>query len=364
MKNKNIVTLVLATVLAVGLSHMVAAQVLPTNVDTMSDTTSDTTEVSKSMPVSMPFLTSKAALRTFAIESARSTFLELQSPGMVDPSWSIGTGWPAPLKEADVLNEFNRMQITIPMANIEDYVHATARICNVDGRPLFRGESWAKPELVKGGYVLPQMWFWFAMETVIPIKLNRSVTTVRFRHVGADGRTIGEPINLRVQNGYLDFQSDLAGQGILELWDNSGKPTEYDLRNGGKQVPVQQVLYAGSQSMIDGLYSFTDPSEINWQAWSWNGVGQNPAFEITMTTKNWVTLNVFSNEGAVPVGFHVRLMGNTDWVYYPVVAPSKVGQVPLNPGVFYIVPVWNETEFAEPEPQVPQSTPVMIDGKG
>ena len=317
---------------------------------------------SEKAPLALPFLGSKAALRVFALESCRSAFLELQSPGMANPSWANGVGWSSPLKESDLLHQFNSMEITVSMVNVEDYVHASGRLCNESGRALFKAESWAKPESVKGGgYELPKMWFWFTMETVVPIKVDRSITSARFRHVGADGRTVGEPFNLIVENGYVDFRSDLAGQGLLELWDRNGNQSVYDLRNGGVQVSVNEVHYPGSQSTVDGLYTFTNPPEITWEAWSWNGIGRNPAFEVTITISGWVPVKVHSNEGAVAIGYKVKAMGQTNWDTYPVVAPSTIGLIPLVPGVWYIIPVWNESEFAEPEPQVPQ-VPIFIGG--
>ncbi len=311
------------------------------------------TPVALTVPMGLPMLSSKAALRIFAIESARATFLELSSPGMINPSWSTGTGWSDSLKVQEVLNHFNALKITIPMANVEDYVHATATINTLMGRTLFTAESWSKPSLVKGGYELPQMWFGFTIAKFVPVKLDRSIHTARARYINDYGQTVGDPINLDVVNGELEFQSDLAGQVILELWDNNANAYEYDLRQpDGRRINVEQVAYNGSMSYLDGVYGLTDPSTIDWNVWSWNGIGQNPAFEVTVTAKGWLPISVHSNEDATAIGYLLRAKDAADWTQYPVATGAKFGQLPMLPGVWYIVPVWNPSEFKEPAPDI------------
>jgi hypothetical protein len=321
------------------------------------------TTISK-MPPSLPMLTSKAALKTFAIESARSAFLELKSPGMVNPSWSTGAGWLTSMRAVDVLAQFNALKITVPMANIEDYVHAIGTIQNQMGKILFTADSWSRPVSIKGGYELPQMWFGFVIAKNIPIKFDRSIRSARARFINEQGQTVGNPIEFNVVNGEVDFQGDLAGGIILELRDQDGNVFEYDLRQeNGPQINVEQVAYNGSASYIDGMYDFTDPTVIDWQVWSWNGIGQNPAFEVTMTSKGLLPVGTHSNEGALATGFYVRAMDSANWQFYPLVPEKKFSQLPLNIGVWYIVPIWNPNDFREPDPDMSGSTQV-IPGEG
>jgi len=316
-----------------------------------------------SMPTALAFLSSKAALRTFALESARNISLDLDSPGLLYGS-GYGTGWSSALREQQILNQFNSITFVVEVVNVADYVHAKASIKNSDWEDLFTAEAWQVPTLGKGGYELPQMYFWFSMKDIIPFKVGRSITQACFRYLDENGRTIGQPIILNVINGKVYFKSDLAGQGILELRDKYGKAYEYDLRNGGVHLPVEFVAYSGSQSWVDGLYSFTDPSAINWQVGSWQGVGQNPAFEVTIISgKGWLPVKVYSNEGAFAIGLNMRAMGTTNWISYPIVNPSQGGQLPMMPGTWYIVPVWNPAEFREPEPSE-SGMVIPVGGKG
>ena len=317
------------------------------------------------MPTALAFLGSKAALRAFARESARSANLNINSAGM-QGTWGTGSSWDSPKSQEQILSIINAWRFTFTMENPADSVQATTEIKNSDWETLFSAESWRTPQLVSGSsYRLPELYFHLTLADIIPFKVDRSVQWGQIKYLNDDGRTI-TTVDLVVRNGKVYFRSDLAGKGILVLHNNDGRTFLYNLRNGGVQVPVASVQYMGSSSWIENMPWFNNPSTINQQVWSWNGVGQNPTFDVNMDSSAWVSFRTYSNEGAEAIGFQVRPQGGTNWTFYPVVLPAKYVPIQLTPGTSFIIPVWNPDEFKEPEPYIPENgTPVgFFDGKG
>lgn len=346
------------TILSLSLVLSVLAQ--PTLPSTSGDSSSDgassgggQSSVSK-VPTSLPFLSSRAALRTHAAESARNAYVEFTSPGMqYGASW--GTGWEGITSLEAIADDIDDMNVEFPMVNVVDTVKAEAKITNTEGEDLFLATSWRTPEQEDddGEYVLPQFYFGFRLADLIPIKLDKSIRWAQVKYLAEDGRTI-VTVDVEVRNGKMYYPEKFAGKSMLVLHDDKGKAHVYNRK--GLHVPTENVEWSGAQSYFDGLYSFQNPSNIDVQVWSWNGQGQNPAFEVTMTSSRSVNCRVYSNEGAVATGFYVRHQGRANWTFYPVVSPATYASIPLDSGASYVVPEWNTDEFKESEP--------YIEGKG
>lgn len=326
------------------------------------------TSLAQSPPTKMPdvlaFLSSRAALRAYAIESARQANLNIESTGM-SGSWGTGSSWESPQESRAILETINAWRFAFTMENPADSVHATAEIKNTEWDTLFSAQAWQTPEPVERGYRLPELYFYFEMAELIPFKVDRSIQWGQLKYLSEDGKTI-VTIDLDVRNGKVYFRSGFAGRAILVLRGSTwGDTFLYDLRNGGVQIPVAHVQYNGSRSWIDSLIPFNSPDIVNYKVWSHNGVGQNPTFEVVMNSSKWVSVRTFSNEETEAIGFQVRDQGGTNWTFYPVLpSPPKYAVIPLERGVSYIVPVWNPDEFREPDPAFPVPTSPTVSGGG
>lgn len=323
------------------------------------------------MPTTLAFLTSPAALRAFAVESARQAYLNLESAGM-QGSWGTGSGWESPQTSRAILETINGWRFAFNMQNPKDYVHATAEIKNADWDTLFSAETWQTPEafdspVTDPAYRLPQLYFYFRMAELIPFKVDRAIQWAQIKYLNDDGKTI-TTVDLDVRKGKVYFRSDMAGKGILVLQDNNGNTFLYNLRNGGVRVPMSRIEYTGSQSWIDGVVTYKNQQVINHKIWSYNGVGQNPTLEVSLSATVSVHVRVYSNEGAQAIGFQVRMQDSTNWNYYPAASTGEAS-IPIGEPdrVHYIVPVWNPDEFKDPEPYIPEKGygPVPVyPGKG
>jgi len=312
---------------------------------------------STNMPAALPFLSSRAALRAFAIESARQTNLELKSPGMEGTWGTGGPQWEGPQRAETILNTINEWRFTFEMENPADFVEATAEIKNSEYDTLFSAKSWGKPETYDSpdrdpAYRLPELFFYFELEKLIPFKVDRSIQKGQIWYLSEDGKTL-KKVDITVKNGKVFFKTDFAGKAFLILWDNQGNKFIYNLRNEGRRIPITRVDYKGSRSYIENLVTYNNPSIIDQQVSSRDGVGENPTLEINMDSGATVSIRARSNEGAIAIGFQVRAQGSTNWVYHAVVHPGYF-PLPLIRGTSYVVPVWNENEFKEVEPFIPE----------
>ena len=270
MKKTQILSVILSIIL---LSVGAFAQSPPVSGGGSNGDTGTTIVVPASrMPTTLAFLGSRAALRAFARESARSANLNIESTGM-QGSWGTGSSWESPKSQKQILSMVNAWRFTFTMDNPLDYVHATAEIKNSDWDTLFSAEAWRTPEtfdspVTDPAYRLPELYFHFTLADLVPFKVDRSVQWGQIKYLNDDGRTI-TTVDLVVKNGKVYFRSDLAGKGILVLRDDTGSIFLYSLRNGGVRVPVANVQYMGSSSGIDQMPWFNNPSTIDQQVWSW-----------------------------------------------------------------------------------------------
>lgn len=311
---------------------------------------------STNLPKSVPFLASRATLRAYAGELARSADLEIKSKGFVDfPSAGFGTGWDKPKSLPEIQTYLNAWDYSFRMSNPKDYVTMKGTIRSFDWDPLFESyEATVQPQLVSGGaYSIPQPFLYFRMSTNgIPIRFDKSIVRAKVSFVGDNGVTIVDR-ELKVGNGgKVYFDPEFPGKGLLILGDKDGNEIVYDLHNDGVRIPLAHARFNGAQVYVEGMYSYKNPESINFTAWSYLGIGENPTLEITMTKQFAVKVFMKSNEEARPRGFWVRPQGGANWAYYNRVVPAESVLIPLDIGTAYVVPDWDPVEFREPDPIV------------
>jgi hypothetical protein len=315
-----------------------------------------------SLPMDMKFLSSRAAIRAYALESARQAQLDLSSAGFAQGSIGFGTSWTKPMSSEELREQLNGWDYDIPMVNVVDDINVDAQILSGDFDPLFIAyRTTIRAELGKGGYYV-HPFVSMRMADEIPFRLDKSIRQVRVSYVGADGKTI-YTVNLRSDgDGKFFIDPNLAGAGYMELIDNDWNMFVYDLRNGGVKTSIELVRFTGAQMWIDGVVSYTNPVEVDFTVWTWRGIGQNPTIEVIMSSPGKCSVTVATRDGALPVGFYVRLQSDVSGIWNYIVRPTDIKGPALffDEGVNYVIPVWNPEDLRE-EPPV-MGTPVCCGG--
>ncbi len=322
------------------------------------------TLVSANLPVDLKFLSSRGALKAYAIEQARSADLNLTSAGFADGSYGFGASWENPVTSTELQGYLTQWDYRVRMVNTKDLVNFDLRIRTADFDELFVSyPAQVLPQFVGGkegqGYELPRPYLALRMADEIPFRLDKSIQRVQISYLDPDGRTVVTKELRTDGRGKFFMDPNFAGTGYAELIDQDWNINVFDLHNGGARTTLEQVRFTGEHAFIDGLVSYENPSTVNYTVWSWQGTGQNPTFEITMNGPVGanVSLTVMTREGAKPRGYFIRSQGAAanEWQYYPV-NPAAPSFAPfLDTGTSYLVPDWNPEDFREwsPVPTVP-----------
>ena len=306
-----------------------------------------------SVPPNMQFLSSRAALRTYAAELSRSAEMNVESKGFANGSIGFGSGWSESQTLQQIQDHFNNWNYEIEMVNVNDYITMRGTILSSEWEKLFVSyDSTVLAQQGKGGqYYIPQPYLSFRLADEIPIRVGRSIVRANISFIGDDGRTVIDQ-ELRVDNGKVYFKPEFAGKGLLTLTDNNNNRFVYDLRNRGIQVKTMYAQFSGAMISVEGFFTFKDPNLIDLNIWSYRGLGENPTLEITMNViGRYVNVALKTTEDAVPKGYWVRRQGTTDWQYYPASKTSKYTSIFFYVGMTtYVVADWNSEEFKEPDP--------------
>jgi len=302
------------------------------------------------VPSSLPMLTSKAALRSYAVEQTQVAYVSAYSPSQINSSQSsssIGIGLPSGQDSADMLSYVDRIvsqNVSVTFVNKNDPANIDGTFADKFGNTMFYSYGSSTPQSGK----LPTVYLAWYLESEIPISIPgaQSATVLV---VGTNGMT-QYPIPLNVSNGMVWFQTDDAGQGILSVTMNDGSVVSYNLMAQGTQV-TPSTFAVNTYSYIDQLWSFSNSSFIDWEIYSNGGVGENPTFEVNQSVSTTMSVDVFTTEGAQSIGVYVRNKGDTVWNFYPAV--NSITTIPVNAGTCYMVPAWNVTDFREPDPTPP-----------
>jgi hypothetical protein len=307
-------------------------------------------------PADLKFLSSRASLRAFAGEQSRYANMNMYSKGFAyNDSIGLGWSWDTPYTMPQIREELGRWQYAVSLINPADRIRVNGNIYNAEGDMMFQSyDSYITPELIseKGGaeYRIPRPYLSFRMADRIPFRLDKSIKWARVSFLGEDGQTVFVADLETDGNGKFWINPNLAGAGMVELHDNVGATYVYDLHQGGIRTEMYGAQFDGPYAWVDGMYSFENPDNITFTIYSWRGQGENPTFEINMTEKSNVGLSLKTREGALPIGYNIRKQGDALQEWQSVVVPKESAgaiNVPLGPGVYYIVPIWNPEEFRE-----------------
>lgn len=318
------------------------------NVNAQTGNPTEVVQASGPYPVDLAFLSSEAALRAYAVENSRLARVWIGMNSATTSSGSNGIAWDKGVNSVTLFSRIDSLfdNLWVKTFNPNDYVWTCAATQNADGDDLMYGGGGARLVYGKGGYDLPKIANVFCLASTIPIPFSGVESARALITDPESGQTI-DRVDLQVRSGKVYFQSDMAGRVILQVKIKGGQVLAYDLTNGGVGIPEETVILMGNTtSHLDhmivlrdfvGPYKHVEPS--------YKGVGTNPTFEVIATGKEIpIDISVSSTEGAVPVSFKYKKLGEVVWQD----APCTNGRLVMPPsgfGTMYIVPVWNPSEF-------------------
>lgn len=302
------------------------------------------------VPQTMP-IGSLAALRAYAIESARQFDVSVNSSASVEYGSAYRT-WNDPVSGAELLKLIASSNLqNFSVENPRDGVWLYGNVGTKDGDTLFFGFKDLQPRLVGSVWSLPSdagnIKLVLADEIAIPVP-GVVYATLRGKDP-VTGRTI-EYQQVRVQNGKVYFPKAKAGDPLMTLWvtvdqgiNTPWKNLVFSTKDGSAVTPVS--LPVTLNPTIEGLYAFK-----NWipvvTVPSVSGVGLNPTIELTIDYPAAIILylNVISSESKYPVGYWMKKQGGAGWT--KLIGPNPA--INVGSGVYYIVPEWKDVDFKDP----------------
>gem|GEM_PF-2291851 len=160
-------------------------------------------------------------------------------------------------------------------------------------------------------------------------------------------------VNMQVHDNRLLFSTSLAGLADVG-WDGKmvlygqGNSAAYDM-GSGENIPGTPIN-AAVQMAVKGLIMVDDPDQIASNPKSQDGKGENPVYQVSMSSAKKVTLSGKTTEGELATGVYVRKVGASAPTYYSI-TPGTGVVVPLDAGIYHI---WFEYPmFDADNPSIP-----------
>ena len=158
---------------------------------------------------------------------------------------------------------------------------------------------------------------------------------------------------LQVQNDHVYFPKSYAGLGdngwsgqiVLSV---GGASAVYDMNTGANvpAVPINSAVQAG----IGGLICLDNPLQIMSNPTSVSGQGENPFYQVSVSTGKKIGLYGVTTEGEIANGVLIRKVGDLNPTYYSI-TPGQILTVSFEAGVY---DVWFDYEkFGNDTPYLP-----------
>ncbi|MDE1941247.1 MAG: hypothetical protein KGI66_03965 [Patescibacteria group bacterium] len=305
---------------------------------------------------------SEDALRVYALGQCANASA---SVGSALPSGNESYGY-VPVSEstaAGISNTIAGMNLSIDVVNPKDSLYAWAAVYNADGDQLFNGYHQFWLVNGKGGYSMPDDYGNISLKLYdyIPVRIANAQSA--FIDILNDAGQTQAEINLNVYNGKVYFPRQLAGSNVvLAVYAYSSGTGNWLYWNGkdGSQINPQHFAVALKTS-IQGIVSLTD-TNVYVTVPTTNGIGYNLTAELKSTGKQWLGVSFVTSEGKLFKGAWVLQAGDTQWTPYTLTGGAEYFAIPVQQGVYYIVPVWDPQDLTEPaDPWYP---PYNGGGKG
>ena len=332
----------------------------------------------------LPMLRSADAFKTYCVEQSSNASAQI-STTLPDGnnSWDF-----VPIASSTALGISNTLAdiaLSVDVVNPNDPLYASGSTYNTDGDLLLTGYhqfNLAHGIVPVGSapvWGLPPDYGKFQLKMVDnpPITIPGALSAI-VDVLGPDGRSQQE-YSVDVRNGKVYFPWRLTETNcILAVYTNNpnGGPGGWEYWNvGGTGSQIQPSHFNITlDASVEGIVPIKGNGPIFIPVPTTNGVGNNLAVELTSswtaTGNAYWAVSFWTTEGKWFTGAWIRQAGTSQWQWYPVIgSPVAYNGTemlmflwPIQKGVFYIVPAWNDGDLVEPsDPYVP---PYYGEGKG
>ena len=316
-------------------------------------------------PEDLGMLQSEEALRTYALEQSSKVGASIYAPLSVGDNANSYVA----LSEnsvAGIISTVKAMSLSVDVPNPKDFLCTWVGVYDASGNILFTGTK--SYYLVPSGssYVMPPDYGDVVLEMCedIPITISGAQSAM-VDILGSDGRTTSE-YSLNIWNNKVFIPRKLCGtNAIIAVW--TGDPNEsipvgssvgsnrgwiyWNIGNGKWIQPTH--FGVNLNPSVKGIASFLDQN-VYVPVTTSNGVGNNMTAELKATKIGWSTYSVsfWTTEGKWCKSAWVRKTGEKNWVQYTPHFEAVHGMMSFSllvqPGVYYIIPVWNNGDLVEP----------------
>ncbi|GEM_PF-1791949 len=311
----------------------------------------------------LSFLTSKAALRAYAVDQANISTTYLFAPTEVgNQAATYDYLIPTNHTSADILKGYVNQTFNIIVLDPNDYVTIEGAVYNSDNDQLFYGISSAQSVLSNGVYSLPTISMILELSPFIPVEFTKQIAGAEMIYTDpVTGQTYNEQ-QLQVYGSKVYFPIDSAGDGYLVVNFTDGTQSNFDLKHGGVKTSGVSISQFVSAATIDNLVTYTNPPQVIDELQSQGGIGENRTYEIlagfgTVCPVGYTCVPIstkffiWTSEGYVPLGYYYRQSGSQTWQYTP--AENGSANIPFSAiGTWYVIPYWDSTQFTEPAPNI------------
>lgn len=315
--------------------------------------------------VALEMIGSKDKLRTFAVEQAFNVSVSINTQLPSGNSYAyVRLDEPTDACIESTIRGINNLSVGI--VNPKDWVWTWAGVFNADCDQLFSGSK--QYTLVgpstDGSYSMPSDYGDVVLELGdnIPIRIS-GVESAFVTDLDENGKTQASH-SLRVRDGKVYYPRQLAGGNRMlsayvtnrKKWSTTddifvGNWLYWNVGNGGTPIPAvsHDVELTGS---IKGITPMTD-TDVSVVVPTFGGYGNNQTVELKVTTQFTSKVSFWTTEGKWFSSAWVRKAGTTNWILR---APSLDAtrnmisfDLPVQAGVYYIIPIWSEGDLVEPE---------------
>jgi len=305
-------------------------------------------------PSNLWYMASSSAQRSYLIQQASVIYGYAGSSSQIG-GYDVTGQVPTNHSSADIEGFLKVNPMSVTVANVNDPVWADEVVYDSNWNILFSGFVQTNAIAGKNGYILPVMTNMVLTAYPPVISFGEQVVSAQFWQVDKNTGLTTSMQTLGTSGNNIYTQPNEAGKGYLVIWlQGRSAPLVYDLTNGGVQIQgtIFQIVVSGAT--IDGLKSYSNPTNILDTVYSSNGVGTNTTYEVVESQysgkTNYVNVSIRSSEGYSPLGIWVWQRGNARPTLYSQPSGMQYVPVPVNGGVNYLWPAWDPTEFSEPDP--------------
>jgi len=296
--------------------------------------------------ISLPMITSRAALRSYALSEASEVNggLYLYSGGTSSYDYRA---WSGQKTSVEILEEAKLINLAIETVDPTDTVGCYVSVNNNDGDTLFYGYTSGKPEKVGDKWTLPAVMgnIVFNMSN-IPIKLTKQVSSAYILSKDQYGNTQWDQLYTYGDKIWFSEASAGLGNAYIRVSYSDGTVEAYSISTGNFLPTITMGLSV--TPVFTDVYTFKDTSLVTLVVKSTRGKGIVPTIELVNTIAGTVKFDISTSDSKRPKRYWYRSTSAEDWDAIDVSATAVYPiEISLPKGTVYMVPEWDPLDFDE-----------------